>query len=77
MASLPIYWNYDHLLRLYPPPDGIILGDKTAEAYYETYGDCDVMNPGAFHTDGSFQVFRPVDMSSGTRKSDCEFSRVE
>eukprot|EP00557_Chaetoceros_sp_GSL56_P007669 CAMPEP_0176503636 /NCGR_PEP_ID=MMETSP0200_2-20121128/15474_1 /TAXON_ID=947934 /ORGANISM="Chaetoceros sp., Strain GSL56" /LENGTH=592 /DNA_ID=CAMNT_0017902951 /DNA_START=200 /DNA_END=1978 /DNA_ORIENTATION=- len=77
LSSLPIYWNYDHLLRLYPPPDAIILGDKTAEAYFETYGDCDVMNPGAFHTDGSFLAFSPVDMSSGTRKADCEFSQIE
>lgn len=77
LSSLPIYWNYDHLLRLYPPPDAIILGDKTAEDYYETYGDCNVMNPGAFHTDGSFLVFRPVDTSSGARKADCEFSRIE
>lgn len=70
LSSLPIYWNYDHLLRLYPPPDAIILGDKTAEAYFETYGDCDVMNPGAFHTDGSFLAFSP-----GTRKA--EFSQIE
>jgi len=76
-SALPVYWKHDHLMRLYPPPDAIILGDKSTEAYYETYMDCDVMNPGAFHTNGEFLVFRPVDMTSGERKGDCEFSQIE
>jgi len=76
-SALPIYWKHDHMMRLYPPPDAIILGDKSTEAYYETYVDCDVMNPGAFHTNGEFLVFRPVDMSSGERKGDCEFSQID
>jgi DNA polymerase epsilon subunit 2 len=76
-SSLPINWKHDHLMRLYPPPNAIILGDKSTEAYYETYVDCDVMNPGAFHTNGEFLVFRPVDMSSGERKGDCDFSQID
>jgi hypothetical protein len=39
--------------------------------------DCDVMNPGAFYTDGGFLVFRPVDMYSGEMKSDVEFSQID
>lgn len=77
-SSLPIYWKYDHLLRLYPPPDAVVLGDKSTGRYYETYmDDCDVMNPGAFYTDGGFLVFRPVDMYSGEMKSDVEFSQID
>ena len=77
-SSLPIYWKYDHLMRLYPPPDAIVLGDKSTGRYYETYmDDCDVMNPGAFYADGGFLVFRPIDMYSGEMKSDVEFSQID
>jgi len=78
LSSLPIYWKNDHLMRLYPPPDAVVLGDKSTGRYYETYmDDCDVMNPGAFYTDGGFLVFRPVDMHSGEMKSDVEFSQID
>jgi len=77
-SSLPIYWNYDHLLRLYPPPSAVILGDKSAERYFETYGDdCDFLNPGPFYADHGFLFFRPVDLETKSKmKSDVEFSFV-
>ncbi len=78
LSSLPIYWKNDHLMRLYPPPDAVILGDKSTGRYYETYmEDCDIMNPGSFCTDGGFLVFRPVDLYSGEMKSDVEFSQID
>ena len=80
LSSLPIYWQNDHIMRLYPPPDAIILGDKTSERYYETYkSDCDVMNPGSFYADGGFLVFRPIDFEykGAPMKSEVEFSQIE
>jgi DNA polymerase epsilon subunit 2 len=79
-SSSPIYWQNDHIMRLYPPPDAIILGDKTSERYYETYkSDCDVMNPGSFCADGGFLVFRPIDFEykGAPMKSEVEFSQIE
>lgn len=77
-STLPVYWTQDHLMRLYPPPNAIFLGDQSAQPYYETYEkDCDIMNPGAFHLNGEFLVFRPVDLESGERKADCEFSQID
>ena len=73
-----MYWTQDHLMRLYPAPNAIFLGDQSAQPYYETYEkDCDIMNPGAFHLNGEFLVFRPVDLESGERKADCEFSQID
>jgi DNA polymerase epsilon subunit 2 len=80
LSSLPIYWQNDHIMRLYPPPDAIILGDKSSERYYETYkSDCDVMNPGSFCADGGFLVFRPIDFEykGAPMKSEVEFSQIE
>jgi DNA polymerase epsilon subunit 2 len=80
LSSLPIYWQNDHIMRLYPPPDAVILGDMTSERYYETYkSDCDVMNPGSFYADGGFLVFRPIDFEykGAPMKSEVEFSQIE
>ena len=41
---LPIYWAFDHTLRLYPLPDVVICADKH-DAYVETQSDCFVVNP--------------------------------
>ena len=78
MPFNPIYWQYDHSLRLYPLPDAVVVGDRV-EQYYETYADCDAMNPGSFPNDFNFVVYRPlcIDESDGTMKSDLEFSQIE
>ena len=34
--------------NLLAPPDALVKGDACTEQYYENYGECDVMNPGAF-----------------------------
>lgn len=78
LSSCPIYWRYDHVLRLYPPPDALVVGDHI-EQYYENYGECDTVNPGPFSVNFSFLVYRPMgDMSSDDIiKSDVEFSQVD
>ena len=73
----PIYWQYDHALRLYPLPNAVILGDRV-DQFYENYASCDCINPGPFSNDFSFVVYRPfagVDIN-GNNKSDVEFSAI-
>lgn len=41
---IPIYWNYDHVMRLYPLPDLVIVADKQ-QPYTQIYSDCTVINP--------------------------------
>lgn len=64
----PVYWQYDHALRLYPLPDVIVLADFY-DQYHWCYEECVALNPGSFPTEFSFVVYRPS--SRGT-----EFSRV-
>ena len=40
----PIYWNYDHVMRLYPLPDLVVVADKQ-KAYTHTHSDCTVISP--------------------------------
>lgn len=80
LASCPIYWQYDHVLRLYPLPDAVILGDRLGQ-FYETYAECDAVNPSSFSKDFSFVVYRPTvvadDDGEETIRSDVEFSQIE
>lgn len=41
---VPIYWNYDHVMRLYPLPDLVVVADKQ-RAYTHTHSDCTVISP--------------------------------
>ena len=43
-TSQPVYWQYDHALRLYPVPDALIIGDSTPAASCITDG-CACINP--------------------------------
>eukprot|EP00546_Thalassionema_frauenfeldii_P020643 CAMPEP_0178907690 /NCGR_PEP_ID=MMETSP0786-20121207/7512_1 /TAXON_ID=186022 /ORGANISM="Thalassionema frauenfeldii, Strain CCMP 1798" /LENGTH=430 /DNA_ID=CAMNT_0020579519 /DNA_START=171 /DNA_END=1463 /DNA_ORIENTATION=+ len=74
-----VFWQYDHALRLYPLPDAILLGEST-EQYYETYAECDVINPGPCASGSAFPfvVYRPVASVEvdGSTKSDVEFSQI-
>jgi len=81
-SECPIYWQYDHALRLYPASDIVVLGDSGAERYSENYGDCDVMNPGSFYRDFGFLVYRPFGDEddcdeSGVVRSGVEFSAID
>lgn len=55
----PVFWAYDHTLRLYPVPDVIVFADK-----YDPFNicntDCLCINPGSFPRSGfSFKVYYP------------------
>ena len=74
----PIYWQYDHVMRLYPPPDALVVGDACTEQYYENYGECDVMNPGPFGNKYGFLVYRPFgQIVDDVVVSDVEFSQID
>lgn len=49
LNALPIHWDFDYCLRLYPLPDLIVIGDKS-DAYQGCYKDCNVVNPVSFIT---------------------------
>jgi DNA polymerase epsilon subunit 2 len=56
-GAVPVYWNYDHALSLYPLPNVLILADDDIdEAFHEQYEGCDVIHPGSFAKDGSYVV---------------------
>ncbi len=56
---VPIYWNYDHVMRLYPLPDLVVVADKQ-RAYTHTNSECTVINPGSFPFNNfSFKVYVP------------------
>ena len=53
----PIYWQYDHSLRLYPLPDLIVLGDSS-KPFTGTELECQITNTGSFATNGGeFKVY--------------------
>lgn len=66
VPNVPLYWNYDPALRLYPLPDALIIGgDGNSQPYHETYAGCDVIHPGSFTSSasniasGQYAVFTP------------------
>jgi hypothetical protein len=64
------------VLRLYPFPDALIVGDAV-DQYYENYKECDAINPGPF-SNGNFMVYHPIGEIKGLRaKSDVEFCEID
>lgn len=53
-SNVPIYWNYDHALRLYPLPDTLILGGSNCQEFHEIYHDVDIIHPGTFGKNGTY-----------------------
>mmetsp|Transcript_20466 Transcript_20466/g.36796 ORF Transcript_20466/g.36796 Transcript_20466/m.36796 type:complete len:377 (+) Transcript_20466:66-1196(+) len=78
LSASPVYWQYDHALRLYPFPDALIVGDRV-DQYYENYEECDAINPGPFSNGFNFVVYRPIGeiLRKSQTKSDVEFSQIE
>lgn len=83
LQTTPIYWQYDHALRLYPSPDILVLSESTIKQYSEKYeDDVEVMNPGPFYVDYRFLVIKPCDVGRTGRNGeenvfvDVEFSQV-
>lgn len=60
ISMQPIYWEYDHALRLSPMPDVIVIAEDE-DQYTYTHEGADTMffNPGSFVKDGNFAVYRP------------------
>uniref|UniRef100_A0A6P7GB22 DNA polymerase II subunit 2 n=1 Tax=Diabrotica virgifera virgifera TaxID=50390 RepID=A0A6P7GB22_DIAVI len=51
LTALPVQWDFDYCMRLYPLPDLVVIGDKY-ESYNENNKDCRVINPGPFCESG-------------------------
>lgn len=45
--TLPILWDFDASLLLYPLPDLIVIGDPS-NAFHTKHHDCTVINTGSF-----------------------------
>ncbi|KAJ1981359.1 DNA-directed DNA polymerase epsilon, subunit B [Dimargaris xerosporica] len=57
LRTAPVYWSFDHALRLYPIPDALILADRY-DSYAVEYEECQCLNPGSFATnDYGFYVY--------------------
>jgi DNA polymerase epsilon subunit 2 len=66
IAGVPIYWNFDHALRLYPLPTCLVLGgDNNATGFVENYGGCDVIHPGMFDQSTSNTSRRAQEQDGG------------
>ena len=61
LHSQPIYWEYDHALRLNPTPHAVIVGEDTKFWAHSGVNGALVFNPGSFAGDRSFAVYRPVE----------------
>ena len=57
VANAPIYWNYDHVLRLFPLPDVLIMGGSESSEAHEKYEGCDSIHAGSFARDGRYAIF--------------------
>lgn len=58
--TLPIYWDYDSALSLYPLPDLVVIGDPS-HGFQVTQQECTIMNVGSFpKSKFSFKVYIPA-----------------
>jgi DNA polymerase epsilon subunit 2 len=55
----PTVWCYDHALRLYPIPHGLILADK-CNTFEISHHESKAFNPSSFPVDFSFVIYRPL-----------------
>ncbi|KAI9104668.1 DNA polymerase alpha/epsilon subunit B-domain-containing protein [Phlyctochytrium arcticum] len=58
-TTRPVYWGFDHALRIYPNPHLLVLADKY-HGYQVEYEGVTAANPGSFVKDGGFGVFWPA-----------------
>ncbi|KAG1591659.1 hypothetical protein G6F48_003155 [Rhizopus delemar] len=64
LSKKPIYWDYDHALRLFPLPHALIIADK-CENYGITYEGTHCVNPGSFsNSDMSWSIYYPSSQTS-------------
>ncbi|XP_055373020.1 DNA polymerase epsilon subunit 2 [Condylostylus longicornis] len=56
---IPVYWNYDTALQLYPLPDLIVIGDPS-DSFSTIQAGCTILNTGSFiKSNFSFKVYVP------------------
>ncbi|KJE88954.1 DNA polymerase epsilon subunit 2 [Capsaspora owczarzaki ATCC 30864] len=73
----PVYWDFDHALRIYPAPDVLILADK-AEPYDHRYNGCVCLNPGSFVTSGfKFYEYQPATRRCEASELSMDLSKLE
>jgi hypothetical protein len=58
LSIQPIYWEYDHALRLFPLPDAVIIGEDSS-AFKSTTDKVLMFNPGSLVMDGTYAAFSP------------------
>ena len=58
IASQPVYWEFDHALRLSPTPDAVIIGEDQ-DFWSNDFNESIVFCPGSFSANATFAVFRP------------------
>ena len=59
MSVRPVHWAYDHALRLWPPPDVLLLAESY-EQYSWQYEGVRVCNPGSFLSSPDFMMYAPA-----------------
>ncbi|OHS95026.1 DNA polymerase epsilon subunit 2 [Tritrichomonas foetus] len=60
LEHAPIAWQYDHSLRLFPPPNVLALCDS-CQAWTSNYADCHAFNPGQFGSNGTYAQYFPAE----------------
>ena len=60
LEHAPIAWPYDHSLRLFPPPDVIMLCDSYV-SFTTSYQKCMAINPGPFGSNSSYAHYFPAE----------------
>ena len=70
LAARPVVWAYDHALRLYPPPDALVLADSAPGAFSLAHGGVAALNPGAFADEPAYLVFSPAANTAEVRRVD-------
>ncbi|KAJ8653970.1 hypothetical protein O0I10_010419 [Lichtheimia ornata] len=64
LTKRPIYWAYDHSMRLYPLPHALILADE-CETFGVTYQGTHCLNPGSFpNSSFSWREYFPAKQTS-------------
>uniref|UniRef100_T1H0P7 DNA polymerase epsilon subunit n=1 Tax=Megaselia scalaris TaxID=36166 RepID=T1H0P7_MEGSC len=57
--AIPVHWDFDDCLSLYPLPDLVVIGD-TSQSFHTTQRGCTVLNTGSFiKSQFSFKVYVP------------------
>jgi DNA polymerase epsilon subunit 2 len=59
LHAQPVYWEYDHALRLAPTPNAVVVGEDAPFWSHEVNGAA-VFCPGSFAGDRAFAVYRPT-----------------